>query len=229
MKDRVCRAVAKVKNQMRAAGKGDLPLLWTEWNVPGENEVRDTDFVGPALAHTIRGCDGLADALSFWTFSDVFEEDGPIPRPFEGHFGLRAEGGINKPSYYDFALLHKLGDERLKNDNENVIVTKRKDGKLVIALWNYVDPDQKGTSRTYRLVFGDMPAGADVSESRVDNEHSNTLAAYRSIGSPQYPTEEQAKQLNAMTALGPPKIERLQGRELKLELGPNALVLLEVK
>jgi len=68
-----------------------------------------------------------------------------------------------------------------------------------------------------------------VSESRVDNEHSNTLAAYRSIGSPQYPTEEQAKQLNAMTALGPPKIERLQGRELKLELGPNALVLLEVK
>jgi xylan 1,4-beta-xylosidase len=229
MKDRVCRAVAKVKNQMRAAGKGDLPLLWTEWNVPGENEVRDTDFVGPALAHTIRGCDGLADALSFWTFSDVFEEDGPIPRPFEGHFGLRAEGGINKPSYYDFALLHKLGDERLKNDNENVIVTKRKDGKLVIALWNYVDPDQKGTSRTYRLVFEDMPAGADVSESRVDNEHSNTLAAYRSIGSPQYPTEEQAKQLNAMTALGPPKIERLQGRELKLELGPNALVLLEVK
>jgi len=229
MKDRVCRAVAKVKNQMRAAGKGDLPLLWTEWNVPGENEVRDTDFVGPALAHTIRGCDGLADALSFWTFSDVFEENGPIPKPFEGHFGLRAKGGINKPSYYDFALLHKLGDERLKNDNENTVVTKRQDGKLAIAIWNYVDPEQKGAVKTYRLVFEHVPAGAEVSESRVDNEHSNTLAAYKSIGSPLYPTEEQVNKLNAMTALGTPEVTRLQGKELNLEVGPNALVLLEVK
>ncbi len=77
--------------------------------------ARDTSYVGPALANTIRECDGMVDMMSFWTFSDVFEEGGPIPEPFEGHFGLRAEGGINKPSYYDFALLHRLGDQRLPN------------------------------------------------------------------------------------------------------------------
>jgi xylan 1,4-beta-xylosidase len=228
MGDRVCRAVRKVRGEMQAAGKANLPLLWTEWSVPGMNEARDTAFVGPALAHTIRECDGLGVELSFWTFSDVFEEDGPIRQPFEGHFGLRAEGGINKPSYYDFALLHRLGEERLANDSANAIVTKRKDGKLAIAVWNYVEPQQKGVTKKYRVLFEGM-AGAEVSESRVDEKHSNTLAAYRSIGSPRYPTEEQVRKLNAMTALGAPKITRVSGREMSLELEPNALVLLEVK
>ncbi len=229
MKDRVCRAIAKVKGQMSAAGKADLPLFWTEWNVPGMNGVRDTDFVGPALAYTIRGCADLGAQLSFWTFSDVFEEGGPIPEPFEGHFGLRAEYGINKPSYYDFALLHRLGDTRIADDNLNLIVTRRKDDHLVIALWNYVEPDQKGGVRKYRLIFENMVvAGSEVSETRVDDEHSNTLAAYRSIGSPRYPTEAQVQKLNTMTALEPPKVHPLKTKELDLELGPNALVLLEV-
>jgi xylan 1,4-beta-xylosidase len=228
MKDRVCRAVAKVKGQMSAAGKASLPLFWTEWNVPGMNEVRDTAFVGPALAHTIRGCDGLAEALSFWTFSDVFEEGGPIPQPFEGHFGLRAEYGINKPSYYDFALLHRLGETRLANDNPNIIVT-RKDRKLVIALWNYVDPDQKGPARKYRLIFEHLPpTGTEFTESRVDDDHSNTLAAYRSMGSPRYPTDAQVRKLNTLTALPVPAVRPLENKELDIELGPNALVLLEV-
>jgi xylan 1,4-beta-xylosidase len=230
MRDRLCSAVGKVKGQMRAAGKSNLPLLWTEWNVPGMDELRDTAFVGPALADTIRQCDGLADALSFWTFSDVFEEDGPIAQPFQGHFGLRAKGGINKPSYYDFALLHRLGEQRLKNENPNVIVTKRKDARLVIAVWNYVEPGQRGQARSYRLIFEHMGLeAAEIGENRVDEEHGNTLAAYRGMGSPRYPTEEQVRRLNAMTALGTPETVRLSGRSLDLELGPNALVLLEVK
>ncbi len=67
-----------------------------------QSEARDTTYVGPALADTIRQCDGLVDMMSFWTFSDVFEEGGPSQRPFRGDFGLRAMYGINKPSFYDF-------------------------------------------------------------------------------------------------------------------------------
>ncbi len=78
----------------------------------GMNESRDTPFVGPALANTIRECDGHVQMMSFWTFDDVFEEDGVIRTPFGGEFGLIAMGGIKKPSFYDFGLLHKLGDWR---------------------------------------------------------------------------------------------------------------------
>lgn len=228
MDDRVCRAVGKVRTQIRNSAMPKLPLLWTEWNVPGMKEARDTSYVGPALANTIRECDGLVDQMSFWTFSDVFEEGGPIPRPFEGHFGLRAEGGINKPSFYEFGLLHKLGDQRLPNSNPNVIVTRRKDGALVIALWNLVDPDQAGAPKKFRLTFDHLRPGAAVSVSRVDNEHGNTLAIYRQLGSPAYPTENQVRQMNAATMLPPPEQFHLDGSRLELHLEPNALALVEV-
>jgi xylan 1,4-beta-xylosidase len=228
MDDRVCRAVAKVRKQIQSSAFPKLPLLWTEWNVPGMKQARDTTYVGPALANTIRECDGMVDALSFWTFSDVFEEGGPIPKPFEGHFGLRAKGGINKPSYYDFSLLHKLGEQRIANPDSNVIVTKRKDGALAIALWNLVDPDTSGSTKKFRLIFDNVPSNAVVRVSRVDDDHGNTLAAYTAMGSPVYPTDDQIRRLNAASELPPSTQQHLQDNRLDLELQPNALVLIEV-
>ncbi len=227
--DRVCRAVAKVKKQIQSSALPALPLLWTEWNVPGMNEARDTTYVGPALANTIRECDGMADAMSYWTFSDVFEEGGPIAQPFQGQFGLRAKGGINKPSYYDFSLLHKLGDQRIANSSVNAIVTKRKDGALVIALWNLVDPGKTEGSKKFRLTFDNISKSAPVAVSRVDDQHGNTLAAYKAMGSPRYPTEEQVRKLNATTALPPPSRSHLEEGQLNLELEANALVVVEVQ
>jgi xylan 1,4-beta-xylosidase len=84
----------------------------TGWNVEGMMASRDTIFVGPALAKTVRLCDGLTEMLCFWTFSDVFEKSSPIAEPFESEFGLRAKGGIDKPGYSSFGLLHRLGKER---------------------------------------------------------------------------------------------------------------------
>ncbi|MBV8071298.1 MAG: glycosyl hydrolase family 39 [Acidobacteriaceae bacterium] len=226
---RVCRAIGKVRKQIQSSSMPKLPLLWTEWNVPGMKQARDTSYVGPAVANTIRECDGMVDMMSFWTFSDVFEEGGPIREPFEGHFGLRARGGINKPSYYDFALLHKLGDQRLPNSSSDVIVTKRKNGTLVIAVWNLVDPDKTGSTKKIRLTISGIRNNAVARVSRVDDDHGNTLAAYKALGSPRYPTEEQVRMMNAATALAPPAEERLDGNHLDLSLQPNALVLVEVE
>jgi xylan 1,4-beta-xylosidase len=229
MDDRVCRAIDKVRKQIQASAMPKLPLFWTEWNVQGMKESRDTSFVGTGLANTIRECDGLVDMMSFWTFSDVFEEGGPIPQPFEGQFGLRAKGGINKPSYYDFALLHQLGDQRIANPSTDVIVTKRKDGTLVIAVWNLVDPDKTGSVKNVRLAFRGVPSNASVSVSRVDDDHGNTLAAYKAMGSPQDPTEDQVEKLNAATKLPPPTKQHLEGGQLSLSLQTNALALIEVQ
>jgi len=228
MDDRVCRAGAKVKQQIQASPIPKLPLFWTEWNVPGMMNSRDTIYVGPALANTIRECDGIVDMLSFWTFSDVFEEGGPIPQPFEGHFGLRAKGGINKPSYYSYALLHQLGQERLPNPSDSVIVSKTSKGSLVIAAWNLVDPDQHGSARTMQFTFRGVPAAAHVSIQSVDKDHGNVLKRYAAMGSPQYPTPAQVEQLNRETALPAPQQLQLKNGEIELSLSENALVLLKV-
>ena len=48
MDERVCRAVAKVHGEIEASPTPHLPLFLTEWNVQGEDQSRDTIFVGPA-------------------------------------------------------------------------------------------------------------------------------------------------------------------------------------
>jgi xylan 1,4-beta-xylosidase len=204
-------------------------LLWTEWNVQGMNESRDTIFVGPALANTIRECDGLVDMLSFWTFSDVFEEGGPIPKPFIGEFGLRAKGGINKPSYYSFGLLHQLGNRRIASTSKNIIATKTTDGDIVVAAWNLVDPDQHGSIRTMEVLFRDAPPNAKVTLQSVDSDHGNVLKQYAAMGKPVYPTPDQVAQLNRETALPEPKQSTLKNGVLELELTPNALVLVKIQ
>jgi len=228
MDDRVCRAIVKVQGQIKASSTPDLPLLWTEWNVQGMNESRDTTFVGPAVANTVRECDGNVTLMSFWTFSDVFEEGGPIARPFEGAFGLRAKGGINKPSYYGFALLHQLGDQRLANPSKNVIVTTNPAGVLIIAAWNLVDPDQHATKRKIELVFHGLPENASVTLERVDDAHGNVLPRYASMGKPLDPSPLQVEKLNRETALPPPEPNHLAAGKLELQLEPNALVLVKV-
>jgi xylan 1,4-beta-xylosidase len=229
MDERVCRAVEKVHKEIRQSSTPDVPLFWTEWNVQGMKESRDTIFAGAGLANTIRQCDGMVDMMSWWTFSDVFEEGGPISRPFIGMFGLRAKGGINKPSYYAYGLLHELGDRRIANDSKDVIATKAAGGGLAVAVWNLVDPDAQGGPHTVELTFAHVTPNARVSIQRIDQEHGDVLRHYAAMGSPEDPTAAQVEQLNRESALPAPQQTTLRDGKLSLTLTPNALVLIKVQ
>ena len=123
----VSRAVQKVYKQVKASARPDLPIIWSEYNASYKNEIDVTDsaFMGPWLANNIRLCDGLTTMMSYWTFSDVFEEQGVIKTPFYGGYGLIAEGGVPKAAFNAFAMLHRLGEQRLQPDLANALVTKR--------------------------------------------------------------------------------------------------------
>src|SRR5882724_5196419 len=151
----VCRAVGKVHEQIHASAKPNLPLIWSEFNASykNESEVEDSIFMGPWLANTIRLCDGQADIMSYWSFSDVFEEQGVVKTPFYGGYGLIAAGNIPKPAFLAFQLLHKLGDQRIALDSDSALLTRRNDGSLVLALWNYAPPDQTGAAKSITVQF----------------------------------------------------------------------------
>lgn len=227
---RVCRAIKRVRDQILASARPSLPLMWTEWNVPsfGPLQARDTIYVGAALADDIRQCDGLVNMMSFWTFDDVFEEDGVVKEPFHGGFGLIAAGGIKKPGYNGFALLHRLGHERIANPAPNVLVTRRTDGTLVLAVWNLVDPDQKGRALSIHFQFRGVKPNSKALVSRLDAQHGNTLAAYAAMGRPRYPTQAQARQLNLAAELPPGQAIFLRSGVLELAVPINGLILLEI-
>ena len=228
MDRRVCLAIKRVHDQIAASPHPNLPLMWTEWNVPGANGARDTHYVGPAVADDIRQCDGLVDMMSFWTFSDVFEEDGPKREPFNGGFGLIAMGGIKKSSYSAFALLHKLGQERIAQDAPHVLVTRAADGTIVVVAWNLVDPGQQGGPSNIEFEVSRVPSDAPLEIRRVDAEHGNTLAAYRKMGSPRYPTPAQVRELNRVGEESNVERLRLTHGQIALEIPVNGLLLLKI-
>jgi xylan 1,4-beta-xylosidase len=143
---------------------------------------------------------------------------------------LIAPDRIRKPSFYDFAILHKLGEARIDNPADNILVTRRKDGSLVVAAWNLVDMDKlsQGAPITLHLSFRGIPPGATASIERVDEAHGNPMDSYRSMSSPRYPTQAQIKTLNDTSTLPPPERRKLANGTLDLTLPVNGLAVLEI-
>jgi xylan 1,4-beta-xylosidase len=226
----VCRAVDKVHGQIKSSAMPNLPLIWSEFNASYKNEpdVTDAPFMGPWLADTIRQCDGLVDSMSYWSFSDVFEEQGVVKMPFYGGYGLIAEDDIPKPAFNVFKLLHQLGDERIQLGSDSALLTRRKDGTLVIAVWNYAPPDQAGPAKQITLkIKGKNAKHAFIS--RVDETHGDVVPTYDKMGRPAYPSQKQIEELRRASDLSAPENLRIDHDELTLTLPAHGLAVIEIK
>ena len=231
------RALAMVREQIKASGFPEVPLYLTEWS--SQN---------PAfIAHTIASSAGLAEIMSYWTFDSVYEELG-VPKTFlSGTYGLLGARGIERPSFHTFSLLHKLGDTRLQTDEGPILATRRGDGSLAILVWNLIpqppgvhssmgDPlsqnaapyQMTGESITLRLKLQDARKPRRASVTRVDASISRFKNAYERMGSPAYPTEEQIEQLKRASEL-PPSENLAVDHEgnVTVVLPPNGVALVE--
>jgi xylan 1,4-beta-xylosidase len=237
----VCRAVSKVHDEIAASPFPKAPLIFSEYNASYANEpdVTDTVYMGPWLAGTISQCDGLTEGMSYWTFSDVFEEQGVVRTPFYGGFGVVAEDGIPKPAFNAFAMLHQLGDRRLKVDSDAVLATRRSDGSIAVALWNYAPPFGTGAGytpppaglgpeRTFTVKIDGAAPNATVQVWRLDADHGNVIKTYDAMGRPAFPTRDQIVQLRAAGKASPPQNTALKDGSLTISIPPQGLVVFEV-
>ena len=228
----VCRAARQANDEVKTSARPDLPVIFSEFNATylTETDVTDSIFMGPSLADTIRQCDGLVNMLSYWSFSDVFDEQGVVEKPFYGGYGILAEGGIPKPSFNAFRLLHMLGSERLPLDSNSALATRRKDGSLAIAVWNYSEPKEAGAAEKVTLKLNGLTGSAHrVMLYRLDADHGNVLPAYAAMGSPVDPTQPQYESLRKAAELPPPQVLKMSGNEILLTLPPKALDLVEIR
>jgi xylan 1,4-beta-xylosidase len=237
----VCQSVRKVSDEIKNSSMPALPLIFSEYNASFSNEpnVTDTVYMGPWLATTISQCDGLTQAMSYWSFSDVFEEGGVVRTPFYGGFGIVAEDDIPKPAFNAFALLHRLGETRLATNSDSVLVTKRADGTLVIALWNYAPPDGVGASyappksagpaKLFSLDLQGVAPVAHASVWRLDQDHGNVIKAYDAMGRPPFPSREEIAQLRSAAQLAAPQLVALKDGKLELSVPAQGLAVLEVR
>jgi len=218
-----------------------MPLIFSEYNASYANlpNVTDTVFMGPWLANTIRECAGKVEVMSYWSFSDVFEEQGIVHNPFYGGFGLIAAGRIAKPAFNAFAVLHKLGDRQLATKSDSALVTRRADGTLVIALWNYAPPvgdtasytpgKPVGAPKRFDLVVEHLPDAARATVWRVDETHGNAVATFDRMGRPDFPSRAQLAQLREAGQLAAPDSIDVHGGKLAIDVPVQGLVVVELR
>jgi len=233
----VYRAVKKVHEEILASPYPHLPLIFSEYNASYANEpnVTDSPYIGPWLANTIRLCDGLTDSMDYWSFSDVFDEQGVVRTPFYGGFGLIAAENIPKAALNDFRALHQLGDQRLALDSDSALATKTTEGKLVVALWNYAPPTGTGPDytwpkgpagppKTFTLDLKNVHSNASVEVLRVDDNHGNVLKVFDAMGRPTGDLmPAQVEQLRAAGAMAPAERLRLHDGKLQLTVPAHGL------
>jgi xylan 1,4-beta-xylosidase len=240
----VFRSVEKVHNEILKSPYPTIPLIFSEYNASYANEpnVTDTIYMGPWLANTIRLCDGLISSMSYWSFSDVFEEQGVVRTPFYGGFGVIAEDDIPKPAFNAFAMLHHLGTQRLAiaAKPENALATRAADGSLVLALWNYAPPFGEGPTYTpppaaagpaknIKLTLKGVPANAAVMLWQLDADHGNVVKTFDAMGRPATPSRKQIAELRAAGKLPAPQQTHLTNNTLTVTLPTQGLAVLTIK
>jgi xylan 1,4-beta-xylosidase len=168
-----------------------VPLLYTEWNVSSNPRFprQDEPYAAAFVVKSVLEVSGLVEAYSFWTFTDIFEENYFPSAPFHGGFGLLTLHGIPKPTYRAFELLHRLGDEQLPVEGAHETVDAwavRGGSQLMILLTNHALPRQPIAARQVRVAISAAPAPRGVKLVRIDEDHANAKAEWRRMGNPEY-------------------------------------------
>lgn len=167
-----------------------LPIHVTEFNtsyVP-RGVIHDTNLNAALLAEQLSRLGDVNESYSYWTFGDVFEEDGVPFTPFHGGFGLVANGCIPKPTFWTFAFYKKLedaGETCLYRDGNSVVV-KTKKGYMGV-LWNTDAKKNLDLTLGLSLATG---KSYSLTTKTVDEDTCNPLKVWHDLGEPAYPTEE---------------------------------------
>jgi xylan 1,4-beta-xylosidase len=178
----------------------------------------------------------LVHCYSWWTFSDIFEENYFSSIPFHGSFGLQTIHGIAKPTYRAMQLLHGLGDERLAVDGSHPTVdawaVRSDDTHVDLLLGNHTFPRQAIATEavTWHVRGSRKPKSARVQ--RVDDGHCNSRQAWVDMGSPGYLDARQVAELDAASQLKAEPIAisaRDDGFDIDINLPPHAIAAVRVE
>jgi xylan 1,4-beta-xylosidase len=142
--------VLKVHRQVAAAGPPRLPVYFTEWSTSysSRDPVHDAYISAPYILEKLKKVQGAVQAMSYWTYSDLFEEAGPPPSSFYGGFGLVNREGIRKGAFFAYKYLDELGPELLRDSDPRSWLT-RSGEDFAGLIWNYTPPHQTVGDRTY--------------------------------------------------------------------------------
>lgn len=221
----IVAGVRDVRAQIKSSARPELPLHYTEWSTSysPRDPVHDSYISAPYILSKLKGSEGYADSMSYWTFTDIFEENGPVPSPFHGGFGLINFQGLRKPSFYAYQFLNRLGDEELISTDADSWACRNARGVQVL-FWNYTPPQTKesdqvffkrdvparDSGQTRVSIAGLSPGDYKMSVYRIGYRVNDVYDDYLQMGAPATLNREQVRVLTEKTDGRPVETARLR-------------------
>lgn len=216
---------------------GDLPVYYTEWCTSSNprDPMHDDPYAAAFIVKTVLEANGLMQAYSYWTFSDIFEENYFPSQPFQGGFGLLTLHGIAKPAYRAFQLLHSLGTEIIAVQGEHATVDAwlvRGDDHATIVLTNFALPRHAIATETVSFALKTASPIRIASVRRIDLEHANAKRRWEQMGKPEYLSAALVRELDEVSQLRSEVLETQKtddGVCVTLDMPPQAVAFIRLE
>lgn len=152
--------VLNSRKQIASSAKPNLELHYTEWSssyTPAD-PIHDSYHSAAYILQKLKQVGAAATSMSYWVFTDIFEESAPRFTPFHGGFGLLNTQGIKKPAFFSYSFLNKLGEIELQNTDTHSWATKNKNGNMQVLFWDFTNtlPDTAINNQQYYVQ--DLPS-----------------------------------------------------------------------
>jgi xylan 1,4-beta-xylosidase len=217
--------VRAVREQIASSALPALELHFTEWSssYTPSDPLHDSYHSAAFILDKVKKVGAAADSMSYWVFTDIFEEAGPRFTPFHGGFGLLNYQDICKPAFFAYQFLNRLGAIELCCDDASSYVTRDEAGNVQVLLWDFTvaNPAQGENNQLYykrvqparargvvKLQLVHLPPGDYVQRVyRVGYRENDAYTEYLELGAPAQLTRGQVQRLRAASD-GKPSSER---------------------
>ncbi|MEN0054116.1 MAG: glycoside hydrolase [Mucilaginibacter sp.] len=161
-RNQIANDMRHVKEQIKKSARPDLELHYTEWSASytPADPIHDSYHEAAYILNAVKWASPVVNSMSYWTFTDIFEEAGPRTTPFHGGFGLMNYQDIKKPAYYAFKYLNQLGDTELMAADSSAIICKDTKGNLQALIWNFSIDDKRDSVNNQVYYKRDLPTKA---------------------------------------------------------------------
>jgi xylan 1,4-beta-xylosidase len=235
----VCGDVLNSRKEIAGSSTPNLELHYTEWSASytPADPIHDSYHEAAYVLDKIKRVGDAANSMSYWVFTDIFEEPGPRFTPFHGGFGLLNYQSINKPAFFSYKFMNKLGKTELMNTDSSSWACKDEKGNIQILLWDFTNTHPGDSVNNQVYYIRDLPAKSigkvkinitdltsgeyEIAIYKVGYRINDPYTTYLDMGRPSQLTKEQVqkiKKLNDGSAIFSGKIKIKTGIPFLKEL-----------
>jgi xylan 1,4-beta-xylosidase len=213
--DSIWGDVKRVRREIAESAMPWLELYFTEWSssYTPSDPIHDSYHSAAYIVDKLKKCGDAAQCMSYWTFTDIFEEAGPRWEAFHGGFGLINYEDINKPAFYAYQFLNRLGPTELKCSDPSSWICADNSGGVQALIWDFTNthpgkkvhnqefykrdlPSQPKSKVTLNLT--NVPKGKySLKIYKVGYRVNDAYATYMDLGSPAQLTRAQVAKIKS--------------------------------